>query len=45
MVADPIRFGRKSITVPDYKIIDKSLLRKIFRDAELTTEDFYKLLS
>ena len=37
--------GRKSITVPDYKVIDKSLLRKIFRDAELTTEDFYKLLS
>ena len=32
--------GRKSITVPDYKVIDKSLLRKILRDAELTIEEF-----
>jgi len=37
--------NRKSITIPDYKVIDKSLLRKILRDAELTTENFYKFLS
>ena len=37
-------FGRKSITVPNYKIIDKSLLRKILRDAELTAEEFRKLI-
>ena len=36
--------NRKSITIPDYKVIDKSLLRKILRDAELTTENFYKFL-
>jgi len=35
--------GRKSVTVPDYKMVDKSLLRKILRDAELTLEDFKKL--
>ena len=37
-------FGRKSITAPNYKIIDKSLLRKILRDAELTAEEFRKLI-
>jgi len=35
--------GRKSITVPNYKIIDKSLIKKILRDAELTIEEFGKL--
>ena len=35
---------RKSITVPNYKVIDRSLLRKILRDAELTVEEFEKLL-
>ena len=37
-------FERKSITVPNYKIIDRSLLKKILRDAELNTEEFEKLL-
>lgn len=37
--------GRKSITVPDYRIIDKSLLRKILRDAELSVAEFNKLRS
>ena len=36
--------GKKSVTVPDYKIIDRSLLMKILRDAELSTEEFVKLL-
>lgn len=36
-------FGRKSITIPNYKTIDKSLIRKILRDAELSVEKFEKL--
>lgn len=35
---------RSSVTVPDYKTIDRSLLRKILRDAELTIEEFGKLM-
>jgi len=35
---------RKSITVPNYKTIDRSLLRKILRDIELTPDEFEKLL-
>jgi len=35
---------RKSVTVPNYKTIDRSLLRKILRDMELTPEEFEKLL-
>lgn len=34
---------RKSITVPNYRSIDRSLLVKILRDAELTAEEFEKL--
>jgi len=34
---------RKPITVPDYKTVDRSLLRKILRDTELTSEEFIKL--
>ena len=37
--------GRKSVTVPDYKSIDRSLLRKILRDAELSPEEFERLRS
>lgn len=36
--------GRKSITVPDYPDISRGLLRKILRDAELSVEEFNKLL-
>ena len=36
--------NRKSITVPDYKIVGRGLLRKILRDAELSPEEFIKLL-
>lgn len=35
--------GKKSITVPDYKSIDRSLLIKILRDAELSTKQFIDL--
>lgn len=34
---------RKPITVPNYKSVDRSLLVKILRDAELTTDEFEDL--
>jgi predicted RNA binding protein YcfA (HicA-like mRNA interferase family) len=34
--------GRKPVTVPNYKSIDRSLLRKILRDAQLSDEEFLK---
>ena len=37
--------GRKSVTVPDYPSIDRSLLKKILRDAELTHDEFERLRS
>ncbi|MFH1546122.1 MAG: type II toxin-antitoxin system HicA family toxin [Patescibacteria group bacterium] len=36
--------ARKPLTVPDYRLIDRSLLKKILRDAKLTTAEFIKLL-
>ena len=36
--------GKKSITVPDHKFIGRGLLRKIVRDAELSVDEFKKLL-
>ncbi|HBT81854.1 hypothetical protein A2757_00275 [Candidatus Giovannonibacteria bacterium RIFCSPHIGHO2_01_FULL_48_47] len=36
--------SRKSVTVPDYKMVGRGLLRKILRDAELTPDEFTKLL-
>lgn len=36
--------GRKSVTVPNYKTIDRALLRKILRDADLDVEEFLRLL-
>ena len=35
---------KKTITVPDHKRIGIGLLRKILRDAQLTVEEFKKLL-
>jgi len=32
--------GRKSVTVPNYKSIGPGLLRKILRDAEISTDEF-----
>jgi len=31
---------RDSITVPDYDVVSRGLLRKILRDANISTEDF-----
>ena len=36
--------NRWPITVPNHKILGTGLLRKILRDAELTTEDLLQLL-
>jgi predicted RNA binding protein YcfA (HicA-like mRNA interferase family) len=36
--------NKKSITIPDHKTINKSLLGKILRDTELSREEFRKLL-
>jgi predicted RNA binding protein YcfA (HicA-like mRNA interferase family) len=36
--------GRTSITVPDYRAVDRSLLRKILKDAELSVEEFVRLM-
>jgi len=36
--------GKKSITVPDYKVISRGLLRKILRDVEISQEEFEKLI-
>mgnify|MGYP001589875607 len=35
--------GRRPVTVPDYRMVDRGLLRKILRDARVTPEDFEKL--
>ena len=34
--------GKRSVTVPDYKIISRGLLRKILRDAEILSNEFDK---
>lgn len=36
--------GKKSVTVPDHKEVGRGLFRKILRDAELSLEEFIKLL-
>ena len=36
--------NKKSITVPNYKIVSRGLLRKILRDVEMSTQEFLKLL-
>jgi len=35
---------KKSITVPNYKVIGRGLLRKILRDGEISLEEFLKYL-
>jgi len=35
---------KKSITVPDHKVLGRGLLRKILRDTELSIKDFRNLL-
>ena len=36
--------NRRSVTVPDYRVVSRGLLRKILRDAELSIEEFLRLL-
>ena len=36
--------SKRPLTVPDHKVLGKGLLRKLLRDAELSIEDFLKLL-
>jgi predicted RNA binding protein YcfA (HicA-like mRNA interferase family) len=36
--------GKASITVPSHKVVGRGLLRKILRDAELSVEEFMKLM-
>ncbi len=36
--------SKRHLTIPNHKTIGKGLLRKLLRDAELTVEDFSKLL-
>jgi len=36
--------NKRTLTIPNHKIIGKGLLRKLLRDAELTVEDLLKLL-
>lgn len=35
---------KRSVTVPDYKMVSRGLLRKILRDAELLPAEFNKLI-
>ena len=36
--------GKTSITVPNYKVVGRGLLKKILRDAGLSADEFMKLL-
>ncbi|MBD3388382.1 MAG: addiction module toxin, HicA family [Candidatus Altiarchaeales archaeon] len=36
--------SKKKITIPDHKTLGKGILRKLIRDAEITIEEFNKLL-
>lgn len=36
--------NRKSVTVPDYRVIGRGLLRKILRNTELSPEEFNDLI-
>ena len=36
--------NKKSVTIPDYKVIGRGLLQKILRDIELSSEELTTLL-
>jgi predicted RNA binding protein YcfA (HicA-like mRNA interferase family) len=36
--------NKKSITVPDHKVIGRGLLRKILRDVEISPKEFQQLV-
>ena len=35
---------RKPLTIPDHRMIGKGLLRRLLRDADISTKDFLKLI-
>ena len=35
---------KRPVTVPDYKEVDRSLLKKILRDAEITADQFVEMI-
>ena len=37
-------FNKKSVTVPNHKMISRNLLRKILRDVEISRDEFEELL-
>lgn len=41
---DPLNPAHKPLTIPDHQEIKPGLLRKLIRDANLSVEDFFKLL-
>ena len=41
---DPTNPAHKPITIPDHKELKPGLLRKLIRDANLSIEDFIKLI-
>jgi predicted RNA binding protein YcfA (HicA-like mRNA interferase family) len=36
--------SKKPLTIPKHKVLGKGILRKLLRDAEITAEEFNKLL-
>ncbi len=36
--------SKKPLTIPNHKVLGKGLLRKLLRDAEITLEDFNRLI-
>lgn len=36
--------GKRPVTVPDHDVIGKTLLRKILRDIEISSDDFLEIL-
>ena len=36
--------SKKPLTIPNHKVIGKGLLRKLLRDAEITPEEFNRLI-
>ncbi len=35
--------GKTPVTVPEYRSVDRSLLKKILRDADISVDDFNKM--
>ena len=41
LVSDTLK---KPLTIPNHKVVGKGLLRKLLRDADISTEEFVKVL-